>query len=75
MASIHKKQRRQDRDGLGMMGCSDIAPLSRYTNEPYIVAEIPQYNSYVYVLCTQLAWPTGKWPVLCKMHRISLVYR
>ena len=48
MANMHKKQRRQDRDGLVMMTswCSDIAPLSRYTNEPYIVAEAPQYNSY-----------------------------
>ena len=52
MANMHKKQRRQDRDGLVMMArsCSDIPPLSRYTNEPYIVAEVPQYNSYVYVL-------------------------
>ena len=25
-----------------------IAPLSRYTNEPYIVAEVPQYNSYMH---------------------------
>ena len=46
MANMHKKQRRQDRDGLVMMArwCSDIAPHSRYTNEPYIVAEVPQYN-------------------------------
>ena len=52
MANMHKKQRRQDRDGSVMMArwCSDIAPLSKYTNEPYIVAEVPQYNSYVYVL-------------------------
>ena len=37
MANMHKKQRRQDRDGLVMMArcCSNIAPLSSYTNEPY----------------------------------------
>ena len=53
---MHKKQRRQDRDGSVMMArwCIDIAPL---TNEPYMVAEVPQYNSYVY-----LAYATGKWP-------------
>ena len=52
MANMHKKQRRQDRDGLVMMArrCSDIAPLGRYTNEPYIVAEVPQY------LSPSLAW-------------------
>ena len=40
MANMHKTQRRQDRDGLVMMamGCSDIAPLSRYAHNPYIVA-------------------------------------
>ena len=60
MANMHKKQRRQDRDGFVMMArwCSDIAPLNRYTNEPYIiVAEAPQYNSMCvyYARCTQLA--------------------
>ena len=49
---MHKKQRRQDRDSFVMMAryCSDIAPLSRYTNEPYIVAEAPQYNVCVCVM-------------------------
>ena len=39
---MHKKQRRQERDGLIMMArrCSDIAPLSGYTNKPYVVAEV-----------------------------------
>ena len=50
MVNMHEKQRRQDRDGLVIMArrCSDIAPFSRYTNKPHIVAEVPQYNSYVY---------------------------
>ena len=38
---------------------SDTAPLSRYTNKPYIVAEAPQYNSYnvcvYYARYTQVA--------------------
>ena len=54
---MHKKQRRQDRDGSVMVqgdACSDIAPLSKYTNEPYIVAEAPQYNSYVYAISLAL---------------------
>ena len=45
-----------DSAGIHPLG-SDIAPLSRYTTEPYIVAEVPQYNSYnvCYARCTQLA--------------------
>ena len=46
MANMHKKQRRQDRDGLARW-CSDIAPLGRYSNEPYIVEEVPcTYKSF-----------------------------